>query len=66
MTPAILLRFKPMTSIAAIWKKKLFSFVPWNIEGHLESFFFPGNKGNKKESTAKRWRKAIPGNTLSP
>ena len=28
-----------MTSTAAIWKKKLFSFVPWNIEGHLESIF---------------------------
>lgn len=49
MTPAILLRFKPMTSIAAIWKKKLFSFVPWNIEGHLESFFFLGTKATKRK-----------------
>lgn len=29
-----------MTYVEAIWKKKLFSFVPWNFGGHnLESVF---------------------------
>lgn len=66
VTPAILLRFKPTTSTAAIWKKKLFSFVAWNIEGHnLESIFL-GTKATKRKVQPRDGERPIPGNTVSP
>lgn len=39
-------------------KRSYFPLCPGTLKVTIWKAIFPGNKGNKKESTAKRWRKA--------